>query len=50
MAEEDARARMAAQASREARLAVADEVLDNSGSLAELDAAVGELWARITAG
>ena len=40
----DARARMAAQASREARLAAADVVLDNSGSKAELQDAVDRLW------
>ncbi|HTP15007.1 MAG TPA: dephospho-CoA kinase [Streptosporangiaceae bacterium] len=42
-----ARARMAAQASREQRLAIADMVVDNSGSLAELDRQVGELWAEL---
>ncbi len=40
-------ARMAAQASREQRLAIADIVLDNSGSLAELDREVGELWSEL---
>lgn len=44
MTREQAEARMAAQASREQRLAIADIVLDNSGSLAELDRQVGELW------
>jgi len=44
MAEADAKARIAAQASRERRLAVADYVLDNSGDLDALDAAVGQLW------
>jgi dephospho-CoA kinase len=44
MSREQAEARMAAQASREQRLAIADIVLDNSGSLAELDRQVGELW------
>ena len=38
---------MAAQASREDRLAIANIVLDNSGSLAELDREVGELWAEL---
>ena len=38
---------MAAQASREKRLAVADFVVDNSGSLAELDRQVGDLWAEL---
>jgi dephospho-CoA kinase len=38
---------MAAQASREARLAIAGLVIDNSGSLAELDRQVGELWTEL---
>ncbi len=37
MPAEQARARMAAQATRERRLAMADIVIDNSGSLADLD-------------
>ncbi|MCB5294739.1 dephospho-CoA kinase [Arthrobacter sp. SO3] len=41
---EEARARMAAQATREGRLAAADVVLDNSGSKAELQDAVDRLW------
>lgn len=48
MAEEDARARMRAQASREQRLARADEVLRNDGSLAELARQVDALWERLT--
>jgi len=40
--------RMAAQASREQRLAIAGIVVDNSGSLAELDREVGELWAELS--
>ncbi|MGO9504605.1 MAG: dephospho-CoA kinase [Streptosporangiaceae bacterium] len=44
---EQARARIAAQASRDERLAIADIVIDNSGSLAELDRQVGELWAQL---
>jgi dephospho-CoA kinase len=47
MAREQAEARIAAQATREQRLAIADIVLDNSGSLAELDREVGELWAEL---
>jgi dephospho-CoA kinase len=47
MTREQARARMAAQASREQRLAIAGIVIDNSGSLAELDRQVGELWAEL---
>ena len=37
MAEADAKARMAHQATREQRLAIADIVIDNSGSLDDLD-------------
>jgi dephospho-CoA kinase len=47
MTPEQAQARMAAQASREERLAVAGMVLDNSGSLAELDRQVGDLWTEL---
>ncbi len=47
MSADHAQARMAAQASRETRLAVADLVVDNSGSLAELDRQVGDLWAEL---
>jgi dephospho-CoA kinase len=42
-----AEARMGAQASRDERLAIATIVVDNSGSLAELDREVGELWAEL---
>lgn len=49
MSEADARARLAAQASREQRLAAADEVLDNGGTRDDLVAAVDALWARLTA-
>ncbi len=48
MTSEQARARMAAQASREQRLAVADLIVDNSGSLAELDHQVADLWAVLS--
>ncbi|MET7326836.1 dephospho-CoA kinase [Nonomuraea sp. NPDC005650] len=48
MPEADAKARIAAQASREDRLAVADIVIPNEGSLAELDARVDEVWAELT--
>jgi dephospho-CoA kinase len=44
-----ARDRMSAQASREQRLAVADLVIDNSGTLVDLDHRVDELWAQLTA-
>ena len=47
MAREQARARMAAQASREQRLAVADIVIDNSGTLDDLDRRVAEVWADL---
>jgi dephospho-CoA kinase len=47
MTEDDARARIAAQASREQRLAVADVVVDNSGSLDDLRARVAEVWAEL---
>ncbi len=44
---DDARSRISAQASRSDRLAAADEVVDNSGSLAALDAQVDALWSRL---
>ena len=47
MPAEQARARMAAQAGREQRLAVADIVIDNSGSLDDLDRRVAEVWADL---
>jgi dephospho-CoA kinase len=50
MAAEQASARMAAQASREQRLAVADIVIDNSGSLDDLDRRVAEVWADLGRG
>jgi dephospho-CoA kinase len=49
MTEEQARARMAAQATREQRLAVADIVIDNSGSREDLDRRVDEVWADLQA-
>ena len=42
----DAKARMAAQATDEERRAVADVVLDNSGTPAELEAQVERFWAE----
>ncbi|MBO0785822.1 MAG: dephospho-CoA kinase [Actinobacteria bacterium] len=42
-----AQARIGAQASRADRLAVATYVVDNSGSLAELDRQAGELWSEL---
>jgi dephospho-CoA kinase len=47
MTREQVAARVAAQASREDRLAIADIVLDNSGSLDELDREVGDLWTEL---
>lgn len=47
MTREQAKARIAAQASREKRLAIAGIVIDNSSSLAELDRQVGELWTEL---
>lgn len=49
MREDDARARMARQASREERLAKADIVIDNSGTLADLEAEVTAAWPQIVA-
>jgi dephospho-CoA kinase len=47
LSREQVEARMAAQATRQERLAIADFVIDNSGSLAELDRQVGDLWAEL---
>jgi dephospho-CoA kinase len=47
MTREQAEARMAAQASREQRLAIADLVIDNSGSLAALGTRVDEVWGEL---
>jgi dephospho-CoA kinase len=47
MREDDVRARMANQASRDERLARADRVIDNSGSLADLERQVDDAWAWI---
>lgn len=47
MRPDDARARMARQASREDRLARADFVIDNSGSLPDLDRQVAGLWPQL---
>ncbi|MFJ2905175.1 dephospho-CoA kinase [Streptomyces sp. NPDC087212] len=44
MTEQDARARMAAQASREQRRAIADVVVDNDVPLARLQERVREVW------
>jgi dephospho-CoA kinase len=47
MTPDQARARIAAQASREQRLAAADIVIDNSGTLDDLDRRVDEVWADL---
>ncbi|MEV5400236.1 dephospho-CoA kinase [Streptomyces cellulosae] len=47
MSEEDARARMAAQATREQRRAIADIVIDNDVPLDELERRVKEVWADL---
>jgi dephospho-CoA kinase len=49
MSRADAEARMAAQATREQRLAVADIVIDNDGDLAELQPRVEQAWADLAA-
>lgn len=48
--EADARARLAAQMTREERLELADVVLDNSGTVDDLRAQVDDLWTRIERG
>ena len=50
LAEADARARIAAQATDEQRRAVADVVLDNSGTPEQLTAQVDRFWAERVAG
>lgn len=45
---EDARARMAAQISREERRALADVVLDNSGTRENLETEIDRAWAWLT--
>ena len=46
LSEEDARARIAAQATDEQRRAVADVVLDNSRTVEDLETQVGRFWAE----
>ena len=50
MDEADARRRMAAQVSRADRVAAADVVIDNSGSRADLERQVEEVWRRLVGG
>jgi dephospho-CoA kinase len=47
MSEADARLRMAAQATRDDRIAAADVVIDNSGSVEDLVPQVDALWQRL---
>jgi dephospho-CoA kinase len=49
MSEEAVRSRIAAQASPEARAEVADVIVDNEGSLEELEAQVVRLWNDLSA-
>jgi dephospho-CoA kinase len=49
MAEPEARSRMAAQAAREERLAIADLVIDNDGPLADLEPQVRKVWEQLRA-
>ncbi len=48
MTEQEARARMAAQATREQRRAVADLVIDNDGPIEALEPQVRSVWAELT--
>jgi dephospho-CoA kinase len=49
MPEDQARARIAAQATREQRRAIADIIIDNSGPRSDLDRRVTEVWADLKA-
>ena len=48
--EADVERRMQAQATREQRLSIADVVVDNSGSMADLAEQVDELWTWLNSG
>ncbi len=48
MTDEDVQSRIAAQMDRDKRLAMADFVVDNSGSLAQLDNEIERLWAWLS--
>lgn len=47
MSQDEARARMAAQAGREERLAIADYVIDNDGPLEDLEPQVRKIWDQL---
>jgi dephospho-CoA kinase len=47
MSEDEALSRIAAQASREQRTGVADWIIDNTGSLADLEATVARVWKEL---
>lgn len=47
MAEDEAKSRMAAQATREQRLAIADLVVDNDGPMEALEPQVRAVWERL---
>jgi dephospho-CoA kinase len=47
MTKSEARARMAAQATREERHAIADLIIDNNGPLEELEPQVREVWSKL---
>jgi len=49
LSEDDARARIAAQISREDRRAIADVIIDNSGDRAHLAREIDRAWAWVTA-
>ncbi|MGH1562752.1 dephospho-CoA kinase [Mumia sp. DW29H23] len=50
MTRAEAESRIGAQASRDERLAAADVVIDNTGSLDDLEREVDRLWARLSSG
>ena len=49
MPADQARARIAAQATREQRRAIADIIIDNSGTKADLDRQITEVWSTLQA-
>jgi dephospho-CoA kinase len=48
MTDEEAKQRIASQASRDDRLAAADVVVDNSGSLTDLERRLDQVWEQLT--